>query len=165
MKTLIIMIFQLLTIVGIAQNNQVILQLYSGATIEELDRVSNTNLRCTPIKQLSKSLNIWLIESKLNNKKEILQQFKNHPQIKAIQFNENISYRGEPNDNLFQNQWQYFNKGDIYDIYGTTDADIDAIKAWDITTGGLTASGEEIVQRFRALAWYAGCRYNWSRRQ
>ncbi len=46
-----------------------------------------------------------------------------------------------PDDSLFPQQWALYNNG----TGGTADADIDATDAWDITTGGLTATGDTIV--------------------
>lgn len=132
-----------------AQSQQIILQLEKDITITQLN-TSKTNLLTEvirPIKQLSQNLNIWLVEipNSTSDKKQRLITLKNTPQVKAVQFNEKVSYRNNkntPNDALYEAQWQYNNKGEFQ---GLTDADIDAPKAWDITTGGLTATGDEIV--------------------
>jgi len=71
-----------------------------------------------------------------------LTDLQNHPQIKTAQLNEKVQLRNVPNDFRFTDQWQYNNKGENF---GITDADIDAPKAWQKTTGGLTANRDEIV--------------------
>jgi len=104
-----------------AQPHQFILQLDEDITIQHL-KSSQTISPFTSYQQLSKSLNIWL--------------------IKTAQFNEAVEQRNIPNDTWFADQWQYNNKGEAQ---GKMDADIDALKAWDFTTGGKTAFDDEIV--------------------
>ncbi len=147
----IILVTTLLTTVLLcqAQNQQIILQLEEGVEIAQLN-ASKTNAFMLPIvvvKQLSKNLNIWLVDvpNSTTNKKQALVKLKSHPKIKVAQFNEAVSFRNPqntPNDALYQAQWQYNNKGEFN---GITDADMDAPKAWDITTGGLTTNNDEIV--------------------
>jgi len=136
-----------------AQKHQVIVQLSEGESIEFLTSKLYTNktnsqiASITPVKQLSKNLNIWLVETSgiAGNKQQTLTQLERNPKIKIAEFNELVSYRTPqtiPNDALYEAQWQYNNKGELQ---GITDADIDAPKAWNITTGGLTATNDEIV--------------------
>jgi subtilisin family serine protease len=47
-----------------------------------------------------------------------------------------------PDDEFFDLQWGFHNTGQSGGLAG---ADIDALRAWDITTGGLTALGDTIV--------------------
>ena len=47
-----------------------------------------------------------------------------------------------PGDPSFTQQWHHNNTGQTG---GTTDADIDSDLAWDITTGGTTATNDDIV--------------------
>jgi len=162
-----------------AQSNQIILQLEEHIKKSYFKtNKSHTSFRSlTSVKQLSKNLNIWLVETSAINKQQALAELLKHPEIKAAQLNQAVIYRTQPNDPLFEAQWQYNNKGEFD---GLTDADIDAPKVWNITTGGLTATNDEIVvaiidgginlnhpdliNNIRALAWYSGCRNYWSRR-
>lgn len=95
--------------------------------------------------QLSKTMNIWLIsfdETMIahNAFKNFLALDKN---ILELQNNHIIKQRATtPNDPMFNQQWQYLNNGGSG---GIVDADIDAELAWDITTGGVTPSGDTIV--------------------
>lgn len=47
-----------------------------------------------------------------------------------------------PNDDFFTSQWSMLNTGQAGGLPG---ADIDALSAWDYTTGGITALGDTIV--------------------
>jgi len=145
MKTTIIQILLFCLSINFcqAQSNQIILQLEEGESIQQL----STSNKIKTYRQLSKSLNIWLIETsatQTNLKKETtLSDFKEQGQIKTAQFNEKVELRNTlPNDTWFVKQWQYNNKGENL---GITDADIDALKAWQQTTRGLTTNGDEIV--------------------
>lgn len=60
----------------------------------------------------------------------------------VVQNNHRVWLRAVPNDPTFGSQWHHRNTGQSG---GTPDADIDADEAWDITTGGNTALGDEIV--------------------
>jgi len=137
--TLIALLFWLSLMVCQAKTNQLILQLEDGETIQQL----NASNKINSYKQLSKSLNIWLIETAATQKKETaLTNFQKHPKVKTAQLNEPVELRNIPNDFWLANQWQYNNKSENF---GVTDADIDALKAWQQTTGGLTTNGDEIV--------------------
>jgi len=147
MKTITFKIFILLALATFcrAQPQQVILQLEDDKTIYQL-KSSQIMSTTTSYQQLSKTLNIWLIEIPSTQttlkKQTTLKNLQKHPQIKTAQFNEKVKLRNTPNDFWFDEQWQYNNKGENF---GKTDADIDALKAWQQTTGGLTSTGDEIV--------------------
>lgn len=59
------------------------------------------------------------------------EQVNRHPDISLVQFNHYIEQRILPNDPQLNQQWWHTN--------------IDSDNAWDITTGGLTATGDTIV--------------------
>ena len=68
------------------------------------------------------------------SKKNILQQLQSHPNVLAAQVNHLTQFHDDekiPNDALYSQQWDM-------DI-------IDAPKAWNLTTGGLTPEGDTIV--------------------
>jgi len=72
-----------------------------------------------------------------------LQQVWSHPGVTMIQFNHLIQERNTtPDDPQLGQQWWHVNDGSGG---GTADADIDSDEAWDITTGGVTATGDTIV--------------------
>lgn len=74
---------------------------------------------------------------------EMLKEVNAHPAVQIAQFNHLVQMRETtPNDPSFSQQWHHVNDGSGG---GTADADIDSDLAWDITTGGTTALGDEIV--------------------
>lgn len=74
---------------------------------------------------------------------QFLQQLWRHPSVTLIQLNHYISDRNTtPDDPQLNQQWWHVNTGQNG---GTADADIDSDEAWDITTGGVTATGDTIV--------------------
>ncbi|GAA0722590.1 hypothetical protein GCM10009430_25150 [Aquimarina litoralis] len=88
---------------------------------------------------VSKSLNIWKFSFDENKTpmKTILNNVSRNRNTQIVQVNHIITKRATtPNDAEFDRQWQYFQ---------SNDKDIDAEEAWDITTGGTTANGHEIV--------------------
>ncbi|GJQ62739.1 MAG: hypothetical protein SCALA702_17920 [Melioribacteraceae bacterium] len=114
----------------------------------------------TPVKLLSRRMNIWLYEYS-NNKatdKAILSDVMVHKDVKIAQFNHYVQLRESvdaskpfnkndyidmiPNDPSFNLQWALNNTGQTG---GTPDADIDAVEAWDLSFGGVTATGDEVV--------------------
>ena len=65
------------------------------------------------------------------------------PEITVADYNYYVQMRSTiPSDPSFTSQWHHVNTGAGS---GTADADIDSDLAWDITTGGTTASNEDIV--------------------
>lgn len=97
------------------------------------------------VKQISKSSNIWLFHFDIKSMDEnvMLRYFKQHANVLEAQYNHKIQERSKtPNDPSLGQQWQWINNGGNN---ATADADVDAELAWDITTGGLTATGDTIV--------------------
>lgn len=92
----------------------------------------------------SRPLNVWLMKFDHNtiNEIELLDYVKSLPGVHIAQFNHIVKSREIPNDEEFNNQWQYINTGNNTGIVG---ADLDMDLAWDIATGGITAQGDTIV--------------------
>jgi hypothetical protein len=109
-----------------------------------LERVSGKLTDLKTLKQVSPYLNIWLFsfnEEELSGE-EMLRAIADQPEVIIAQRNHAVTHRAVPNDALFNQQWQYVNDGSNG---GVPDADIDADLAWEITTGGLTVQGDDIV--------------------
>ncbi len=91
------------------------------------------------VEELSSIANIHLFsfdEEKVKDT-EILKSVGQAANVVAAQFNHYVTERATlPNDPSINTQWHHKNAGD---------KDIDSDLAWDITTGGLTADGDEIV--------------------
>lgn len=73
---------------------------------------------------------------------EVFYFLNNYPGVKLVQSNHNVELRNTPNDPRFSEQWNMNNTGQNG---GTLGADISALQAWDIATGGLTTTGDTIV--------------------
>jgi serine protease len=106
--------------------------------------------RIFQIRQVSKTLNIWLLSTNdfSINETNVLQWISRRPEIAVAQHNHYIQNRSNaptsnlPNDPLFHEQWQYINSGNGGGVF---DADLDAEQAWEFSTGGITPAGDTIV--------------------
>lgn len=108
--------------------------------LNEFDHYGFTTVRC-----LSERLGIWLVDFAASDKTDmqVLEEVISSNNIANAQFNHYISMRETiPNDTRFDDQWNLHNTGQTG---GVADADIDAVEAWDITTGGFSADGDTIV--------------------
>lgn len=96
-------------------------------------------------RQLNGAMNIWLcsFDHSRIDEYDFLQRLREHPMVANAQFNHYLELRSTiPNDPDFAKQWQYLNTGQNG---GPPGADLDMDLAWDITTGGLTVTGDTIV--------------------
>lgn len=126
---------------------ELLVQIDPSAKIQNVtDFFSNRNMR--PVRELSRRLNIWLVSYdyqglKAGDHRSVLEGVRNHAGVEVAQFNHEIKPRATtPNDPQFSNQWALNNTGQTG---GVADADIDAPEAWDLATGGTSATGEEII--------------------
>jgi subtilisin family serine protease len=112
--------------------------------LEKNQFISNRFTNLVLIRQLSSSMSIFLLQSdSLVNENIVLNQLRATPGVTLAQFNHYIASRSTfPNDTYFSSMWSLNNTGQSG---GTPDADIDAPEAWDITTGGITSTGDTIV--------------------
>lgn len=104
-----------------------------------LQRASEGEFSYTVKQCLSEKSGIYLLSTDVlpSNENQILAAVRRMPAVRAAQFNHYVSERATvPNDTNFGNQWHHVN---------SNDSDIDSDLAWDITTGGTTATGDEIV--------------------
>jgi serine protease len=98
-----------------------------------------------PDRPISTELQIWRLrfDETVVDEFELLNQVRMKPRVLAVQFDHYVSKRGSwPEDPLFYQQWALYNNGFSG---GTPGADIGALAAWDLSTGGLTTSGDTIV--------------------
>lgn len=128
-------------------SGELIVQLFQDSDKDLISEdFQSFNLR--PKRLLSKRLNIWLYEfdpvaAKSIGDEALLTSVSKHNEVAAAQFNYEVTLRQKfPDDTFFSLQWGLYNTGLSG---GVADADIDAPEAWDITTGGTTIHGDEIV--------------------
>jgi serine protease len=122
---------------------ELLVQLVENQQIDELiNDLQFLNNEATALqakKQLSAHMHIWQLsfdDATISNS-EMKRAVSNHPATTLVQFNHLVTKRETvPNDPLLSSQWHHIESGDH---------DIDSDLAWDITTGGTTATGDEIV--------------------
>ncbi len=124
---------------------ELIIQLSERSTPSDL--VSNKNKRqskndYTAIKEAPLNLYVVNFDYKTINENDLIKKLLKDPSVVAVQKNKIIAQRAVPNDLDYIMQWQYNNTGQSG---GKIGADIKAQDAWDITTGGITSTGDEIV--------------------
>lgn len=124
-------------------DGDIIVKMKTGATADILVstfgkiRGVETGLRVD--NQISRLSNIYLLHMDFEHfdQESLLEKIQNHPNVFAAQFNHIIEERATlPNDPSIGTQWHHVDG---------TDNDIDSDLAWDITTGGTTSNGDEIV--------------------
>lgn len=140
------MVLSFISITAQEQNyvkNEVLIQLEKSYSAEQL--ISETSASQFVINKpvlISKHSNIWKLGFTSASDKPVSEQLiiKNlylNEKVLIAQKNHKLTNRATtPNDTRINRQWQYFQDND---------KDIDALEAWDITTGGETANGHEIV--------------------
>jgi hypothetical protein len=112
-----------------------------------LNRFSVLDGKRTDLKvaqNLSERLNVYEFHFNhlLIDENKMLDALQQHPDVLIVQFNHYLELRNTPDDPNFSQQWNMYNIGQTS---GTEGADIRAVDAWDLATGGLTASGDTIV--------------------
>jgi hypothetical protein len=130
---------------------ELIIMLEKSSSIEAFCEELNTDYVDFDIKikeQISRRINVWLLNYNTTNYSSslALEIVKSKKQISLAQFNHtNIVARGDtcPLDPQFSpQQWNMKNTGQNSGVAG---ADIDACKAWGLTTNTVTAHGDTIV--------------------
>lgn len=126
----------------------VLVSLKAGVTAEQLtDDLRELNGQTTGFyvkDQIAAQMNIWLVgfDHVAIPMDKMLHTVKGHPWVDHAQFNHKIEAHSTPNDPLYSEQWQYHNDGSNDGVAG---ADIRAQEGWEITTGGQTVFGDDIV--------------------
>lgn len=121
-------------------------QLFSGNSPERViaETQKTSGISFTIEKCVSRRLNIWLLrfDPAVTDEQVALRTMQQNVYVANVQFNHYTAERIFPDDPAFFEQWALYNEGFTG---GTEDADIDADLAWEITTGGETVNGDEIV--------------------
>jgi serine protease len=83
-------------------------------------------------------MNLWLVEFNEDeiSMRDFLYYANSHNTVEHAQVNHIVTERLVPDDPFFEQQWHH---------QQANDHDIDSELAWDITTGGTTPTGDEIV--------------------
>ncbi|MDD3050963.1 MAG: S8 family serine peptidase [Candidatus Cloacimonetes bacterium] len=126
---------------------ELLVQFDKKLTREEVEAFlrGSKNINFKQSRLLSGRMNAWLIvlENKSSELADAMQEIQSMTPVKAIQPNHYIEQREIfPDDPYFNDQWGLYNNGNNGGVVG---ADVDAVNAWEITTGGYTVDGDEIV--------------------
>lgn len=125
--------------------HQLLVQLnYNEDMTYVAKKLSDMGLTLDAYKNISPSFKIWeLTFASYVNEADALEKAKQIAGVAKAQYNHYLQERATiPNDAQFGTMWAMDNTGQSG---GTVDADIDATDAWDITTGGVTSTGDTIV--------------------
>lgn len=142
MKKITLLAFSLVYGLGLAQNpefipGEILVRLSEGTQPEKFFS-RNTSIQAQDAELVSSVMNIWKVKvdtQGFSEKQAVAEMYRDQNVIDA-QLNHKITWRNTPNDPMFGQQWQY---------YQANDKDIDADEAWEVTTGGMTIDGKEIV--------------------
>lgn len=122
----------------------ILIQGKNGVSMDEL-KIGLDASRYQVVKPLMKRANIYLVKivDRSVTPAKALQEISENPWIQHAQFDHYVSQRQTfPDDPSFNSQWGMHNTGQSG---GLEDADIDAPEAWNMTTGGTNALGDDIV--------------------
>lgn len=122
-----------------------LLQITHEGSVREILNNAPAEFDLKLVKLLSKPMRIWLFSFDYTaiSHAEMQYWFYSQKHVAVADYNYHIQMRATtPGDPSFNTQWHHVNTGQTG---GTNDADIDSDLAWDITTGGLTATNDDIV--------------------
>jgi len=123
----------------------VIIQINEDVDIEKFTNQLPAQYGFSVNRQLSKIMRAWLLEFDIETlgQLEALRLMYDYPEVSIAQNNHIVEVRATvPNDPDYGDQWHHKNTGQNG---GTLGADIKSEEAWDITTGGKNANGDDIV--------------------
>lgn len=116
----------------------------SGHQFHNEINAKRSHLHIDKVRLVASALNIHAVQFDFTSidEKDMRNYLFEQPEVEVVQVNHIIKLRATPNDPDYVNQWQYVNTGQNGGVVG---ADLDIDKAWNITTGGVTATGDTIV--------------------
>lgn len=122
-----------------------LMQIASKNDLETIVRNSPAQYELVVAKEVSKPMHVWLIRfnHQVVSHQAMQEYLYGQRNVSVVDYNYHIQMRSTlPGDPSITQQWHHNNTGQTG---GTTDADIDSDLAWDITTGGTTATNDDIV--------------------
>ncbi len=152
--TLLSILFSIISIYNVSaqssdnkRSGEIMVQLYDQ---KDIDRLLN-DYNAFSLQQkttVSERFNIYLLQfdEDRTSDKALIEAISLERTVANVQNNHRLDLRElndtTPDDQLFYTQWALNNTGQNG---GYPEADIDALKAWDFGTGGVTALGDTIV--------------------
>lgn len=122
-----------------------LIQLTTEQSLKKLIAEAPAEYQLEVVKFTSPPMLIWTIKFNYEAiSHDAMQRWLyNQKEVVVADYNYYVQVRSTiPGDPSFAQQWHHNNTGQTG---GTADADIDSDLAWDITTGGTTAAGDDIV--------------------
>lgn len=122
-----------------------LIQLTSEQSLRGLLEAAPSEYKLEVAEFLSPPMLIWLVkfDHHVISHEAMQYWFYSQKSVTVADYNYYIQMRSTiPGDPSFNQQWHHNNTGQTG---GTIDADIDSDLAWDITTGGTTATNDDIV--------------------
>lgn len=152
---LLVAIFASISFFGTSQRNhfdkkpyiegEMLVQIIDNASIRAILHRAPVEYKLEYEKELSKIMRVSLLSFNTSavSHEGIQYWLYSQPEVSIADYNYHIQMRATlPGDPSITQQWHHNNTGQTG---GTVDADIDSDLAWDITTGGTTADGHDIV--------------------
>lgn len=126
---------------GEAIENEMIVRLEKNVSLEQfevstLDVDGEQNIQV--VEALVPDLNMYLVRTVKGNARSAMGMLSANPLVKYAQPNHKIQRRNAPNDEMFKTQWPLANPAN-------NGADIKAVEAWKLGTGGKDKLGADIV--------------------
>ncbi len=123
-----------------------LIQLADENSLDKILIAAPEGYKLMKMDYLSPPMRIWLVrfDPLFINANDMQDWLYRQPNVTAVDYNYFIDLREgvQPDDPNFLQQWHHVNTGQTG---GTVDADIDSDLAWEITTGGQTATNDDIV--------------------
>lgn len=101
--------------------------------VRDLPTISGVPTGLVAVKEISAPMRTWLLRFDFHAiaEEKMLNALFTHPAVQLAQFNHYVKERNVPADTQYAQQWHHQN--------------INSEAAWDISTGGVTATGDTIV--------------------
>lgn len=124
---------------------EMLVQLEPNVSLYDIVKRFPIEYKLEIVEELSAPMRVWLVkfDHSIISHVDMQQMLYNDRDITISDYNYYIEMRETvPDDTQLAQQWHHVNTGQTS---GTVDADIDSDLAWDISTGGTSATGDEIV--------------------
>jgi PKD repeat protein len=125
---------------------ELLIQTNSKGDIRRIVNALPSSFKVEILEEVSKPMRVWLIkfDHSIISHMDLQKQLIDIEGVTIVDYNYKVTMRATvPNDPQFvAQQWHHVNTGQTG---GTVDADIDSDLAWDITTGGTSATNDDIV--------------------
>jgi hypothetical protein len=126
-------------------DGEMLVQLEPNGNIQDIVKRYPQHFDLQVVEELSTPMRVWLVkfDHQVISHTEMQQLLYDDNDVTIADYNYYIEMRETvPDDLQLGQQWHHINTGQTG---GTADADIDSDLAWDITTGGTSATNDDIV--------------------